>query len=207
MPVPKTRVMSDRHVLLLKLLIHGLCLFFLLRVYYLGFSDQLGGDPVKAIIHFTGIGALNLLLLTLAVTPLSRWSHQGRLVRVRRLLGLYCFTYAAAHLVNFLTFDLQFNWPLIAEELTERPYIVVGLCAFIILLLLAITSIPPLVRALGRRWKLLHSWIYIAVLLVCLHFTWSVKADITEPMIYLAITLVLLATRGRQLRRPFSWPG
>ena len=191
--------LANWHIIALKTLIHLVCLYLLADVYYRGFNDQLGGDPVEAIIHFTGKGALNLLLLTLLVSPLSRMTHQSRLIRVRRLLGLYAFTYALAHLLNYISFDLQFNWRLIAEELTERPYIVVGLSAFVILLALAITSLPALVRRMGPRWKMLHRWIYVAVTLVCIHFWWSVKADITEPLIYVVMASVLLAWRRREL--------
>jgi sulfoxide reductase heme-binding subunit YedZ len=193
--------LSDRRILGLKLLIHSLCLYLLVQVYYLGFSDQLGGDPVKAIIHYTGLGALRLLLLTLCITPLSRFTRQSRLLRLRRLLGLYSFVWALAHLGNFVVFDLQLDAGLIIGELTERPYIVVGMLAWLILLALAITSLPRLVRALGRRWKPLHRGIYVAVCAAAIHFLWSVKADITEPLVYLLLTLALLTLRLPALQR------
>lgn len=191
--------------LALRLLAHGLCLGLLARVYYLGFSDQLGGDPVEAIIHYTGKGALNLLLLTLLAAPLSRWLRQPRLMRLRRPLGLYSALWATAHIGNYLTFDLQFDWPLVASELVQRPYIVVGLTAFVILLVLAITSLPALVRRLGRRWRTLHSGIYLALVLVCVHFWWSVKALEPEPLIYALLAGVLLSLRRRPLWRMWGW--
>lgn len=193
--MPNPIRLTERHITGLKILIHTVCLFLLAQVYYQGFSDQLGGDPVKAIIHFTGLTAFKLLLLTLCITPLSRWTRQGRLLRLRRLLGLYSFTYAVAHLGNYLVFDLQLDGSLMVKELTERPYIVVGMLAFVILLVLAITSIPRLVRKLGRRWKPLHQSIYVAAIAVGIHFLWSVKADITEPMIYLLLLAGLLLLR------------
>ncbi len=200
MPI-KPNAVQDRHVIALKALIHLLCLGLLARAYYLGFSDQLGGDPVKAIIHYTGIGALNLLLLTLSVTPLSRLLKQARLLRLRRLLGLYCFAWALAHLVNFALFDVQMDVDLLLTELTKRPYIVVGMCAFVILLALALTSIPAAMRAMGRRWKTLHRLVYLAALCVCVHFYWSVKADVTEPVLYFLALFLLLALRVPIARR------
>ncbi len=197
--------LQDRHILWLKSLIHVINLWLLGRIYYLGFSDQLGGDPVEAIIHYTGKGALNLLLLTLLVAPLSRWSHQNRVLRVRRLLGLYCFAWACSHLGNYIAFELQFDWGLVAAELVKRPYIVVGMSAFLILLALAITSLPVLVRKLGRRWRSLHSTVYLAVALVCVHFWWSVKSMQPEPLIYGGLVLVLLSLKRRPLWR--LWNG
>jgi len=202
----KPNVITGNHLLGLKVVIHVLSLALLARAYYLGFSDQLGGDPVKAIIHYTGIGALNLLLLTLSVTPVSHLLKQRQLVKLRRLLGLYCFTWAVAHLVNFVAFDLQFDPALLVTELTQRPYIVAGMGVFLILLMLAITSLPSLVRATGRHWKTLHRCIYLAALGACVHFYWSVKADVSQPLLYFVITVALLALRWRTLRRmiPFK---
>jgi len=193
--------LTDRQVIVLKVLIHAVCLYYLADIYYRGFNDQLGGDPVSEIIHFTGLGVLNLLFLTLLVSPLVRYTKQPRLMRVRRLLGLYAFTYAVAHVFNYISFDLQFDWSLVASELFKRPYIVVGLIAFLLLLSLAITSIPALVRKMGIYWKVLHRWIYVATLLGCIHFYWSVKADITEPLIYFFILVILLLPRRKEVMK------
>lgn len=185
----------------LQVITHCLCALLLLRVYWLGYHDQLGGDPVKAIIHYTGIGALNLLLLTLTVSPLNRLLKQPQLMRLRRPLGLWCFAWACAHIGNYLIYDLQLEWSLVAEELTKRPYILVGLTGWLILLSLAITSIPVFIRLLKQRWKTLHRLIYPTSLLICIHFWWSVKADITEPLIYAGLALLLLLLRWRPRRR------
>ena len=192
---------NDRHVAALKIVIHMFSLGLLVRAYYLGFSDQLGGDATKAILHYTGIGALNLLLLTLCISPASRYFRQAKLIRLRRLLGLYCFLWALAHLVNFVVFDLQLDAVLLVSELTKRPYIVVGMVTFLILLALAITSLPVLVRALGRHWKPLHRLIYVAAVAACIHFYWSVKADVSEAVIYFLAVSFLLFLRVRK-RKP-----
>lgn len=186
---------------ILQLLVHGFSLAWLGWAYYLGFSDQLGGDPVEGIIHYTGKGALHLLMLTLLVAPLSRWLRQPRLMRLRRPLGLYSALWAIAHISNYVIFDLQFDWPLIASELVQRPYIVVGLTALLILLVLTVTSLPRLVRKLGRRWRTVHSGIYLALVLVCVHFWWSVKGFELEPLIYGLAALALLSLKRRPLWR------
>lgn len=186
---------------ILQLLVHGLSLTWLGWAYYLGFSDQLGGDPVEGIIHYTGKGALHLLMLTLLVAPLSRWLGQPRLIRLRRPIGLYSALWAVAHISNYVIFDLQFDWPLIASELVQRPYIVVGLTALLILLVLAVTSLPRLVRKLGRRWRTVHSGIYLALVLACVHFWWSVKGFELEPLIYGLAAVVLLSLKRRPLWR------
>ena len=91
-------------------------------------------------IHFTGIGAFNLLLISLVLTPLAKKYRQGYLLQTRRLLGLYSFTYALFHLLSFLAFEVQFDFILFLDEIIERPYITVGMAALLILCALALTS-------------------------------------------------------------------
>ena len=95
---------QNNKVLLLKLVIHLAAFIPLFQLYYLAFIDELGADPVEAVIHFTGIGSLNLLLITLCVSPLAKILKQGFFMQVRRLLGIYAFVYALFHLTNFLAF-------------------------------------------------------------------------------------------------------
>jgi len=196
---PINNVLVKHKVKLFKLFIHLAVLFPLVNAYYLAFTDQLGADPVEAIIHFTGIGAFNLLLLSLAISPISKRFKLPILVKVRRLIGLYSFTYAICHLANFLVFEVQFDWVLFINEIIKRPYITVGMLGLIILLSLAITSISMLKRRMGKRWQKLHNWVYLAVILVAIHFYWSVKSEIIEPSIYFFITLVLLSVRFKKL--------
>lgn len=181
------------------MLVHAGAVVPLLWLVYAVPRGALGGDPVKELIHFFGLGALRLLLLTLLVAPLARGLHFGQLMRVRRPLGLWCFAWASLHLTTWLALDLGFAWGLIGEELVKRTYILVGFTAWLLLLALAVTSIPVLVRRLGRRWKPLHRSIYLIALLGCVHFWWSLKSGWIEPAIYLAITLLLLWPRRRQI--------
>jgi sulfoxide reductase heme-binding subunit YedZ len=194
------KLISKHKVKLLKLFIHLAALLPIINAYYLAFSDQLGADPVEAIIHFTGIGAFNLLLLSLAITPISKRFKLSLLLKIRRLVGLYSFVYALCHLANFLVFEVQFDWVLFINEIIERPYITVGMVGLLILLSLAVTSISLLKRRMGKRWQKLHNWVYLAVTLVGIHFYWSVKSEIIEPSIYLLITLFLLSLRFKKLK-------
>lgn len=192
-------------VVLLKVVIHLAALYPLLDLYYAAFTDQLGADPVQAVIHFTGIGAFNLLLLTLCISPLAKFFKQGYLMQVRRLVGLYAFVYALAHIFNFLAFDLQFAWSLFFAEVIKRPYITVGMVAFIFLLALAITSHNTLRRKMARSWQKLHNSNYLIVLLVGIHYYWSVKSALFSPIIYLVLTLLLLVFRYKKLLSLCKW--
>ncbi|ALP41570.1 sulfite oxidase heme-binding subunit YedZ [Aeromonas schubertii] len=169
-------------------------------------SGWLGGDPVPGIIHWLGKGALNLLLLCLCVSPLAKGLKAGGLMRLRRPLGLWALAYASLHLASWLLLDLQLDWALIAGELVKRSYIVVGMGVWGILLVLGITSLPRLVRAMGPRWQRLHNWVYLALLLAPVHYWWSVKSGWVEPLIYLLLALGLLGLRQRKLLRGWALP-
>lgn len=159
-------------------------------------SDALGADPVAEIEHRTGLWALRLLLLTLAITPLRRLSGQAVLLRFRRMLGLYAFFYACLHLGAYLVFDLRGYWTQLFEEIVKRPYITVGFLAWLLLVPLALTSTLGWMRRLGRRWGQLHRLVYAIGVLAVLHFWWLVKSDIREPALYAAILALLLGARA-----------
>lgn len=173
--------------------------------------DTLGPDPVAQITHRTGIWALRLLLVTLAVTPLRRLTGRAELVRFRRLLGLWAFFYACAHLATYLVLDLGGYWPQVFEDIVERPFITVGFLAWLLLVPLAATSTRAAMRRLGRNWQRLHRAVYAVGVLAVLHFAWLVKSgeEIArrEPLVYGAILAVLLLARAvpalaRRLRKP-----
>lgn len=194
------KITTKSKVFLLKSIIHLAALLPLLNIYFLAFTDQLGADPVQRIIHFTGIGALNILLCTLAVTPIAKLFKLGYLLQTRRLLGLYSFVYAFMHITNFLAFDLQFAWSLFFSEIVERPYITIGMLAFILLTALAITSHNTLRAKMGKSWQQLHNAIYLIGVLVVIHFYWSVKSELSSPIIYAVITLSLLLFRYKKIK-------
>jgi len=199
------KINQKTKTLLLKIVIHLAALLPIINLYNNAFTDQLGADPVKAVIHYTGIGAFNLLLITLLVSPLAKWLKQGFLMNTRRLLGLYAFTYALLHLVNFIVFDLQFDFSLLFSEIIKRPYITIGMVAFVLLTLLAITSLSSLKRKLGKRWQKIHNLNYLILLLVGVHFYWSVKSELSEPILYFAMSFILLALRKQKIQTWFSF--
>ena len=191
---------SQKSIPYLKVLVHLAALYPLLNLYYGAVTDQLGGDPVEAVIHFTGIGALNLLLISLLISPLAKRFTLNFLMRFRRMIGLYAFTYALFHMLNFLFFEVQFDVRLFIDEVFERPYITVGMSAFLVLTALAVTSITKLRRKMKGRWQTLHNFTYLIALLAVIHFYWSVKSEIIEPLIYFAIYAALMGFRYNKLR-------
>ena len=164
-------------------------------------GDQLGADPVAEIEHRTGLWALRLLLLGLAISPLRQASGQAVLLRFRRMIGLYALFYACLHLAAYLALDLGGYWTQLFEDIAKRPYITVGFAAWLLLVPLAATSTLGWMRRLGRRWGQLHRLVYVVAVLAVLHFWWLVKSDVREPAIYAAIACVLL---GWRLVRRFS---
>jgi len=194
------KLTTSHKVLILKVVIHLAALLPLFNLYYLAFNDLLGADPVQRVIHFTGIGAFNLLLVTLTVSPIAKKFKKGYLLQVRRLLGLYTFTYAFMHLINFLVFDLQLAWSLFFNEVLKRPYITIGMIAFILLSALAVTSVNSIKRKMGKSWQRLHNVSYLIVTLVSVHFYWSVKSELIAPLFYILLTSVLLAFRYKKIK-------
>lgn len=196
-----------------QVLLHAWSFFYLVRLYFLGFSDRLGGDPVETIIHTTGTTAFILLLVTLCITPMTQWIRatrsslgRGGWMRLRRPVGLWSFVYAINHLVCYTLFELQLNWLQLWEDLTQRWYLIFGALALGILSALSATSLPYLMRRMGRRWKQLHNTIYLAVILVWLHFALSLKADWVEPSLYAtAIALLFLLRVDKFLPKIAKW--
>lgn len=188
-------ILTYRRLPYLKAYIHVLAIMPLVYLWLAVAMDQLGGDPVQAIIHFLGKGAANLLILTLLLTPVARRFKEGMLIATRRLIGLYCFFYALLHVIAFLWLELGGEFYTFVTEIYKRPYILVGMLAFIILLLLALTSPNFVCRKMGASWKKLHKLIYLSAVLVPVHYYWSVKSGWVEPAIYFAIFIGLLVVR------------
>jgi sulfoxide reductase heme-binding subunit YedZ len=161
---------------------------------------SLGANPVDELQDEIGEWALRFLLLTLCVTPLAVTLRKPWLVGLRRMLGLFAFTYVSLHLANWLVLDQWFDLRAIAADVVKRPYITVGMAAFLLLVPLAVTSTAGWMRRLGRRWHRLHRLVYPAAILGCVHFWWQVKADWREPAVYAAVLALLLGWRIRRAR-------
>ncbi|HXF08198.1 MAG TPA: ferric reductase-like transmembrane domain-containing protein [Candidatus Acidoferrales bacterium] len=162
--------------------------------------NALGPDPVEALMILTGVWALRLLLLTLAMTPLQRLFGWAWPLMIRRELGLAAFGYGVSHLLVFLVFDQNLD-PIAAwQEIVDYPAVWLGMLALTLLLPLALTSTRAAIRRLGANWKRLHRLIYPAAILASLHFAFQVKADLREPLIYAGILILLLLMRLPHLR-------
>nr|WP_300312541.1 protein-methionine-sulfoxide reductase heme-binding subunit MsrQ [Halomonas sp.] len=172
-----------------------LCLLPFLWLTWLTFSGGLGADPVKEIEHRLGEAGLQLLVIVLAITPLRLWTGII-LARFRRAIALMGFYYIVAHLAAWLVLDMGLLWSQAVEDIFKRPYITIGMAALILMIPLALTSNDRAVRRLGgKRWLKLHRLTYIAVLLGGLHYVWLVRTWEAEPLIYMAVIVMLLAAR------------
>jgi len=166
---------------------------------------SLGANPVEAILDSCGLWALRFLLVTLAVTPLRDWTGWTWLLAYRRMLGLFAYFYLLLHFLTYAVLDLGLDLSILAEDIAKRPFITIGVLAFLLLTPLAVTSTRGWMRRLGRRWQKLHRLIYPAAVLGVWHFYWQVKLDTLEPTIYAAVLGGLLGwrlwRRGRRAQR------
>ena len=159
--------------------------------------DTLGANPIETITRSLGEWTLRLLLITLTVTPLRKYTGWHWLIRLRRMLGLFTFAYGVSHLLTYVWLDQFFDWEAIARDIIKRPFITVGFAALMLMLPLAVTSSNYAIRKLGgRRWQSLHRAIYPIAILGCVHFWWLVKKDVTWPLVYTVITVALLGIRA-----------
>lgn len=168
------------------------------------FADALGANPIEAVRRATGEWTLTLLLITLALTPLRRLSGLHWLLRLRRMLGLFSFAYACLHLASYVWLDHRFDWAAIARDILDRPFIIVGFAAFVLMLPLAVTSSHLAIRRMGgRRWQALHRSIYAIAILAVAHYWCLVKAEVLMPLVYTLVLAALLGARAwwRELER------
>jgi len=160
------------------------------------YTSLLGANPVEKLTRSLGDWGLRFILIGLCITPAAKLLRQPKLIRFRRTIGLWAFTYICLHLSNYVVLDHFFDWPTIGKDIIKRPYITIGMTAFLLLIPLAVTSLDRLHRKLGpKRWKALHRAIYLISVLGVIHYLLLVKADRTQPLIYGAILAVLLGYR------------
>ena len=166
------------------------------HLIWLGARHGLGANPIEYITRSTGFWTLTFLLITLTVTPLRRLTGLNWLLRLRRMFGLYAFFYVCLHFTTYIWLDQFFDLPGMLKDIAKRPFITVGFGAFLLLIPLAATSTNAMVKRLGaRRWQLLHRLVYAIATLGVLHFWWLVKKDITEPMIFGGLLVLLFLAR------------
>jgi methionine sulfoxide reductase heme-binding subunit len=160
-----------------------------------GAFGGLGVNPIETLLRDSGTYTIILLLTALSVTPLRRLSGLAPILRLRRMLGLLAFSYASAHFLIWLGVDLFFDWQLILEDLTTRPFVMAGFAAWVILLMLAATSTRAAMTLLKRNWTRLHRLVYLAGILGIVHIVWLTRADYREATLYALILAVLLGLR------------
>jgi len=214
--------MSKSAIIALKTLLHLLCLAPFAWLLHVFTSNALANyaDPINYITHFTGDWTLNLLFLTLAITPIRRLSPTlASLIRFRRMLGLYAFFYATLHLSTYIFlfsgYDIttalnglrtghpgelitqwKLIWPRMVDDAVKRRFIQVGLFAWLILLALALTSPAFIMRAMGgKNWQRLHRLIYVAAIAGIIHYWWLVKSGDHSPWKVTAVLTILLLAR------------
>ncbi|MCG3816093.1 protein-methionine-sulfoxide reductase heme-binding subunit MsrQ [Photobacterium damselae subsp. damselae] len=186
---------TPKQITIIKSMVHIFSLIFMIYFVLLTLQGGFGADPVKGMEHFTGKAALNMLLLTLLVSPLTKGFRQGLLMKLRRMLGLYSFFWATLHFAIYISLDLGFDFSLLGEEIFKRPYLTIGAVCWVILLLLAATSFQKIQRKMGKTWQTLHYWVYLALILAPIHYYWSVKSGLIEPSLYLVVAVLLLIWR------------
>ena len=167
------------------------------RLVWLGYSDDLGANPIELITRSTGTWALVFLCITLAMTPLRLITGSAVWIKMRRMFGLFCFFYASIHFAIWLLLDQSLDLQAMIHDVLKRPFITMGFLSFVLLIPLAITSNHWAVRQLGRRWSLLHRLIYVIACTVIAHYWWhkAGKNDLQTVSIYAGVILLLLSIR------------
>lgn len=158
-------------------------------------TGDLGVNPAETIQLQTGRWALKFLLLSLAVTPLRRLTGWNLVIQFRRMLGLFAFFYATLHLTAYYAFDLNFSVGELFKDTAKRPFIFMGMSAFLTMLPLALTSTRGWIRRLGKKWTQLHRLVYISAICAAIHFAWKVKVFTGDPVIYATVLTGLLLFR------------
>ncbi|MBI3645580.1 MAG: sulfoxide reductase heme-binding subunit YedZ [Acidobacteriales bacterium] len=166
------------------------------RLAWKAFHDGLGANPIEVITHSTGDWTLILILTTLSITPLRKFTKQYWLIGVRRMIGLFAFFYGVLHFTTYIWLDKFFDVHEVIKDIGKRPFITVGFTAFVLLIPLAITSTTGWIRRLGgKNWQRLHRLIYITGIAGVIHYIWLVKADLRKPLQYAFVLGVLLLYR------------
>ena len=193
------------------LVTHGGALLPLAVLLFDWYMGNLTADPIRAATLRTGKSALVLLVLLLACTPLNTFLGLSWVLPLRKWFGIYASFYAGIHFMIFAGLDYGFNLVLLRDAIFEKRYAIAGFASGIILLVLAITSTQGWKKRLGKRWKQLHRLVYLAASLAVVHYVWLAKSNLSQPLIYSVIVVLLLVLRiplisrlGRRLRLSLS---
>ena len=199
-------VFSPKQRLISKILLFIALLTPCLWLIFAAMNNQLGADPAKKLVDQTGLWAIQCLWLSLAMTPLKNWTGSSQWIQYRRMIGLFAFFYVLLHFLSYVFLLFGAQWAFIGQELTKRPYIIVGFTAFVLLIPLAISSTAGWQRRLKRRWLTLHKLVYIIAVLALIHFIWLKKLGIFAVWPYALVLFILFAERIRshlRKKQPF----
>ena len=188
---------------LAKRIVFVLGLIPLLRLFILGYLDDLTANPIEFITRSTGTWTITFLCMTLAMSPLQWITGFSQWVQLRKTLGLFTFFYGFLHFTIWYWLDHDFNFTAMISDVIKRPFITMGFIALLIMSLLAITSNQAAMRLLGGKWKILHRFIYLIAILAVIHYFWHKegKRDFLVVYIYTGIILSLLFIRIPLIKR------
>lgn len=157
--------------------------------------NHLGSNPIQALHIRLGDWSLRFLCITIAITPIQKITQWRGMTEYRQLFGLCAFFYATLHLLVYLLVDHNLLWSLIATDIIESPYIWLGVISYIIVFLLGVSSSKWAKKKLGKTWKKLHRFIYVASIAAVIHYFWQLKGNLAEPLLYAVILFLLLGFR------------
>ena len=172
-----------------------------LNIYY----NELGAEPVKKIMNHFGEWTLIFICLTLAMSPLKRFTNLAFWTKFRRMLGLFVFFYATIHLLTYIGLDYRFDWQPIFNDVLKKKFIFIGFSAWLLLIPLAATSSQKMINLLKQNWKKLHRIVYIIAIFGALHYIWLSKTIFFKPLIFSVIIVVLLILRIRIKTGKFNY--
>ncbi len=165
---------------------------------------NLGANPIEFFLRTTGVLTLVFLLITLAITPLRKYTGWNELIKFRRMLGLYAFFYGCLHFITYFGFDRSLNVSSTVADIIQRPFIAVGMLAFFLMIPLAATSTNAMIKRLGgKNWQKLHRLSYLIAIAGVIHFYMIVKSDLTYPLLF---GLVLAGLLGYRISEAYNKP-
>ena len=178
-----------------KIIVFILCLWPIVIISLNIYNNELGAEPVKKIMNHFGEWTLIFICLTLAMSPLKRFTSLAFWTKFRRMLGLFVFFYATIHLLTYIGLDYRFDWQPILNDVLKKKFIFIGFSAWLLLIPLAATSSQKMINLLKQNWKKLHRIVYIIAIFGALHYIWLSKTIFFKPLIYTVIIVVLLILR------------
>ena len=182
-------------IVLLKRIIFAAALIPAALLVFDAFQGDLTANPIEYITHTTGDWAIRFLVITLAVTPIRRITGWNPVIQLRRMLGLFSFFYATLHFLTWFVLDWFFDVRQMAEDITMRPFITLGMATYVMLIALAVTSTQTSIRCLGRKWTQLHRLVYVAAVTSLLHFWLARKTVVPQFQVVLVAAVLLLGFR------------